>query len=210
MSSKNQTLKQKAYISIYDLLINNVIKPNEIFNLNDIERFIDMGRAPIRDALNELSNENILKILPRYGYQVVSINSDDLNEMINFREVLECGFLSNNWNLFIKNKKIVEDLKYEHIVIKNNIDFIEEWENNMKFHKTILGISNNLHAISYLENTMKKMLRFFVQNYSERWEELNNRVYTDDHEIIIQAIINEDKNKAIEHLSYDIKGFKRG
>ncbi|NLD17542.1 MAG: GntR family transcriptional regulator [Tissierellia bacterium] len=206
---KNKTLKEKAYISIYNLLINNVVGPNEIFNLSDIERHIDIGRGPIRDALNELCNENILKVLPRYGYQVVPIDSKELIEMINFREIIECESLSRNWNLLMNNKEIVEVLKYDHIIVKNNIDFFEEWDNNVRFHKTILSISNNRHIINYLDDTMKKMLRFFVQNYSERWEELNKNVYTNDHEIILQAILDENKEKAIKHLSYDIKGFKR-
>lgn len=209
MKPRIQTLKEKAYINIYDLLINNVIKPNEIFNLSDIESHIDMGRSPIRDALNELSKEDILKILPRYGYQVVVIEDKDLHDMINFRDVLECGFLNKNWDLIANKKEIIEELKYDHIEIKTSLDFFEEWNKNIAFHKTLLGISNNLQAIKHLEYTMKKMLRFFVQSYSERWEQLNKRVYTDDHEIIIQSIVDGDKHRAIKHLSEDIVGFKR-
>ena len=77
LKTMKPTLKQNAYIKIYDLVTDNTIKPGDIINLSDLEKYLKISRAPIRDALIELCNENVFKSIPRYGYELITLRQED-------------------------------------------------------------------------------------------------------------------------------------
>ena len=207
--TKKKSLKQDAYIKIYDLVTDNTIKPGDIINLSDLEKYLKISRAPIRDALIELCNENVFKSIPRYGYELITLRQEDLVEMLNYRLVLECGFLEKNWKEVANSDHAILNKLLEHTREFSNTNAVSEWQNNSVFHIGLFKLHNNSHALLSLEHTMKKMTRFFIQNYWEKWEEITKKTFSSDHENIIYAIKENDKLRALKHLNSDIGGFKR-
>ncbi|UTC75523.1 GntR family transcriptional regulator [Treponema sp. OMZ 792] len=203
------SLKQDAYIKIYDLVTDNTIKPGDIINLSDLEKYLKISRAPIRDALIELCNENVFKSIPRYGYELIKLRQEDLVEMLNYRLVLECGFLEKNWKEVASCDHETLNYLLEHTRKLSNTNAVSEWQNNSIFHIGLFKLHNNSHALLSLEHTMKKMTRFFIQNYWEKWEEITKKTFSSHHENIIYAIKDKDKAKALKYLNEDIGGFKR-
>ncbi len=209
MTHKKTSLKEESYIKIYDLVTKNTIKPGDVINLSDLEKYLKISRAPIRDALIELCNEHVFKGLPRYGYELIKLKQKDLTEMLNYRLVLECGFLEKNWKDVVNSKPEVLDYLLEHTKELSNTSAISEWQNNLTFHIGLFKLHNNSHALISLEQTMKRMTRFFIQNYWEGWEEISKEVLSEQHENIIYAIKDKNKAKALKCLHNDIGGFKR-
>lgn len=209
LTTKKTSLKQDAYIKIYSLVTENTIKPGDIINLSDLEAYLKISRAPIRDALIELCSENVFKSIPRYGYELITLRQDDLVEMLNYRLVLECGFLEKNWKEVASCDHDILNYLLEHTRKLSNTDAVSEWQNNSIFHIGLFKLHNNSHALNSLEHTMKKLTRFFIQNYWEKWNEITKNTFSSHHENIIYAIKENDKAKALKYLSADIGGFKR-
>ncbi|UTY32999.1 GntR family transcriptional regulator [Treponema putidum] len=209
LTTKKKSLKQDAYIKIYDLVTDNTIKSGDIINLSDLEKYLKISRAPIRDALIELCSENVFKSIPRYGYELITLKQEDLTEMLNYRLVLECGFLEKNWKEVANCDPSILDNLLEHTRKLSNTNAVSEWQNNSVFHIGLFKLHNNSHALLSLERTMKKMTRFFIQNYWGKWEEIPKKAFSSHHESIIYAIKENNKVKALKHLNSDIGGFKR-
>lgn len=209
--SQSKMLNKKAYNDIYNLIINDRIEFDGIFTLGQFEKILGINRAPIRDALIELCNEGVFESLPRYGYRLVKLENNALTEMLNFRLVLECGFLDKNWERISK----LDSSEYDFLLRKSNIvypDTISEWEYNMSFHVGLFRLHENIHAKTVLEDTMKKMLRFFVQNYRHYWKDwksFSKEFFNSHHDNVIHHIKNNNRLEAIEELSKDIGEFKR-
>ncbi len=86
------------------------------------------SRAPVREALFKLCNENILRSIPRTGYQIIQLNMKDINDAIRTRVILEIG----------RVKKLLSN------VTPDIIQQLEEWwKNNTDFHVRISSCAGN-------------------------------------------------------------------
>ena len=68
-------------------------KPNQIINEQELVQKFGCSKTPIREALVTLCNEGILRSFPRFGYQVVSVSREEAQNILDFRLVLEGGYL---------------------------------------------------------------------------------------------------------------------
>ena len=82
-------LKEKAYNSIKKKIFSFALKPGEIFFETEISRKLGASRTPVREALNILEQEGLIKKLPNRGYSVVNITASEIEELYELREALE-------------------------------------------------------------------------------------------------------------------------
>ena len=52
-----------------------------------------MSKSPVREALIELCKDNVLKSIPRVGYQVVPVTLKEILDLLEFRIDVETGNL---------------------------------------------------------------------------------------------------------------------
>ena len=82
---------------VYQAILNGIFtdeyKPNQIINEQELVQKFGCSKTPIREALVTLCNEGILRSFPRFGYQVVSVSREEAQNILDFRLVLEGGYL---------------------------------------------------------------------------------------------------------------------
>ena len=101
------SLKAQIHAQLLKSIVTGEFHPGDVLNEKDlIERF-GVSKSPIREALIELCNEKVLRSIPRYGYEVIRITRDEVNEILEFRILLECGYLERIWDSIT-----AEDLEY--------------------------------------------------------------------------------------------------
>ena len=98
MEEKN--LKNLIYQGIYQDVANGILKPNEIISENKIAEKYGVSKSPVRDAMVELCKDEILKSIPRMGYQVIPVNLKDILNIIDFRVDIEISGLRRYGNHF--------------------------------------------------------------------------------------------------------------
>lgn len=82
-------LKTFAYTSIKEKLLHCDYEPGSVLNETALCEELKISRTPIREALNRLSQENLIQILPKKGILVSSITITDVREMYQARKLLE-------------------------------------------------------------------------------------------------------------------------
>jgi DNA-binding GntR family transcriptional regulator len=72
--SKPETLTTKAYRQLEEMIVTLQLPPGEVLSEQSLAEQLGIGRTPIREALQRLSQEGLILILPRKGILVSDAN----------------------------------------------------------------------------------------------------------------------------------------
>jgi DNA-binding GntR family transcriptional regulator len=82
-------LRGEVYKILRTAITNGVIEPGTRLKEVDLGEELAVSRTPIREALNQLSKEGLVKIIPRKGAFVVRWTKQEALEVLILREALE-------------------------------------------------------------------------------------------------------------------------
>lgn len=82
-------LSEKAYQLIKHRIVTLQLPPLTLLSEREMMRDLNLGRTPIREALQRLANEGLVKIVPRRGIFVSEISITDLQNILEVRIKLE-------------------------------------------------------------------------------------------------------------------------
>lgn len=80
---------QRAYELIREQITTLELEPGSIINEQALAADLDMGAAPVREALKLLAHENLVIITPHHGLHVAHVNVPDLEQISEMRLALE-------------------------------------------------------------------------------------------------------------------------
>lgn len=83
------SLAEQAYRHLEEQLVTLVLAPGELVGEKDLVESAGIGRTPVREAIQRLSAEGLLQVLPRRGLMVTPLRRSDLIQIIEARRVLE-------------------------------------------------------------------------------------------------------------------------
>jgi len=82
-------LAEQAYRLLEEQLVTLKLAPGELIVEKDLMDKAGIGRTPVREAIQKLSAEGLLQVLPRKGLMVTPLRRSDLTRIIEARRVLE-------------------------------------------------------------------------------------------------------------------------
>ena len=80
--------KNKAYEMIKAAIFDFKILPNQALEEKSLTEWLNISRTPLREALSALEKEGFVRIIPHKGTFVSEITIDEVNEVLDVREVL--------------------------------------------------------------------------------------------------------------------------
>lgn len=86
---KQIPLSQQAYESIKQKIVSLALAPGAVIDEASLREELNLGRTPIREALQRLAQEKLVLIVPRRGMFVSEIGITDLQQLFEMRLVLE-------------------------------------------------------------------------------------------------------------------------
>lgn len=88
-SNETGSLAEQAYRLLEEQLVTLKLAPGELIAEKDLMDKAGIGRTPVREAIQRLSAEGLLQVLPRKGLMVTPLRRSDLIRIIEARRVLE-------------------------------------------------------------------------------------------------------------------------
>ncbi len=88
-SPENGSLAEQAYRLLEAQLVTLKLAPGELVAEKDLMDRAGIGRTPVREAIQRLSTQGLLQVLPRKGLMVTPLRRSDLGQIIEARRVLE-------------------------------------------------------------------------------------------------------------------------
>lgn len=85
----NDSLAEQAYRLLEEQLVTLRLPPGELITEKNLMDKAGIGRTPVREAIQRLSAEGLLQVIPRKGLMVTPLRRSDLRQIIEARRVLE-------------------------------------------------------------------------------------------------------------------------
>ena len=197
--STPQNLTALAYESIKRHILEGNLSHDVRLTEETLSRQLGISKSPIREALNSLQNEGLIRIEPRRGAYLRRFCIKEVEDLYNLRETLEVYAVS-----VVKiTPQLIEELKasIEHTkkYLKSH-DKIHHIEEDTRFHTTIAKATDNQELCRVLENIQNQLWLLRCQTY-----DLSSNAAPRTHAAILQALKLGDRKKAQiamrEHIS---------
>jgi len=193
-----ENLTRQAYRSIRDeILLGKLNSGRRLTEDYFAERF-EISKSPVREALNRLEAEGLVKIVPRRGAFVVDFSVQDVKEIYELRELLENAVVRG---LKIK-PKITSELRKilgraKECIRKNDkLNYISA---DAAFHTILSKASENSRLSAILESMHNQLLILRHRTF-----ELSGRTSVVEHGQILDALIQGKQRLAarlmVEHI----------
>jgi DNA-binding GntR family transcriptional regulator len=206
-----RSLKDKYYQIILDRIIHCTYTSNDIINIQSLVAEFEVSKTPIREALLELCDEGLLKSIPKFGYEVVSFEEDQIRQVLDFRVLLEKGAMETHWDM-LTEKSAIDKLNAKIDAsddLRKDASPMERWEHTARFHLQLAACYEN----EYMAKELSKALRLLGIDYARSiWFSSNpiDEYYGEDcHRDIVMEIERNDKPAAIRALLKDIENYRQ-
>lgn len=83
------SLEEKVYLSLEEQIISQKLRPGEAVTEMKLSRELGVSRTPVREALQRLDREGLIKLIPNKGAVVLGISEKDLIDIYKIRMRLE-------------------------------------------------------------------------------------------------------------------------
>lgn len=202
------SIKDQVYEGILNDILDGVYDVNSVIKEKDMIEKYHVSKTPVREALVQLCGDNILRNIPRFGYQLVAITPQNIIDVIEFRKIIETGAL-NSCFYKLKHEEIMElkELTEQTTKIEKIHNQKIHWRWNMDFHKKLCSFCRNSYLQEALENSLRVCTVISNQYYTSVWSK-QRTTGVDNHEKIIAAIEEQNIDEAITALIADIDEMK--
>lgn len=190
------TLSEKTYSILKDSIIKLELEPGALITVEEISEQLGVSRTPIRTALNSLTNEGLIEVVPGKGTFVKDLTKKEAADLFSLRELLESYSIS----LATKLRTDEDIKKIEHLLHKMKLSYSDNYKNkeefltyDSEFHYAIVRISNN----SYLEKHLTQLLDNSRRYLNASTVNMIINMAIDEHKELIEQIKNQDVEKAV-------------
>ena len=213
---ERHSLKTQIIDTIWELILKGEIKPNEPLREMHLAKQLNISRTPLREALQKLEWENIVKSEPGKGFRLSGFSVQEVKEIYPLRAKLESFALElsgipsekNIQKLIQLNNKMLAATTPESI-----IELDEQWHNlliaNCKNGK-LLDIIHMLHKQSkryeYAYMNMKNRVEVSIDQHKQIINYLQEgnitkaaKLFAENNAVGINTLVNwlESKNNKI-------------
>jgi DNA-binding GntR family transcriptional regulator len=195
---------KRAYKLIRERITTLELEPGSVINEQALAEGLDMGVAPVREALKLLAHENLVIITPRHGLYVADVNVPDLEQLSEMRLALEglCARLAAQ-RATADEILILETLRQEQASTPAE-DRRRLFDIDHKFHQAIAQAAHNRYLADSLE-------RLFGQSQRLWYLALPKLGFlpgaVEKHLDLVQAIENGDGNEAEQIMRGHVQEF---
>ena len=199
-----------AYKHISDELLNGQLTPGQKISEPALAKKLGISRTPVREAIQRLQNEGLLKQVPSSGTYVAQTNRVPLIETYEIRLALETMAVRKvakriRPKELPKLKKCCDQMKsIINTMQKKKVDDIEGdllvkfLAADMDFHLNIMKIAGNRTALKLITDAH---MRNRIFGFLCRYRDLDHAKQTlNVHSSILKAIADQDPDKAYKLL----------
>jgi len=154
--------KHIIYKKIRADIITGRKKPGERLSIDILKKEFGTSVTPVRDALQMLSQEDLVTIKPRSGYYIALVSLKELNDMLELRQILELAAVERAAEKI--NKEQITTLKKVHAGFTDDADetYSRYTEENKNFHCQVAKASGNDELARQIGHIHDRLARFMI------------------------------------------------
>ena len=141
---EDRRLSTDVYAVILRAIHNRQLRPGDRIIETEIATHLGVSRSPVREAFAQLTNQGLLRHVPRRGSYVATLEEEDISNLRDCRQLIE-GFaarsLAQRQSPEVMEK--LESLIGQMIDSANKRNWIQTVYINSQFHETVVEASGN-------------------------------------------------------------------
>jgi DNA-binding GntR family transcriptional regulator len=175
-------------------LLSQEVEPGTKLREEDLADQLGVSRTPVREAINKLEREGLVEIIPRYGTFVANISSEDVEEIYQMREALECLAMRLALPRFSKNKlfELARIHKECRLPLEKG-DFDPFIKVDTTFHHLLVKLSKNKRLMRLMGNLNNQIRLGRLESFSVPGRAKKS---LEEHQRIIQAMLEGNTEEA--------------
>jgi DNA-binding GntR family transcriptional regulator len=197
---------EEAYARLLERIVSLDMPPGSVVNEARLREELKIGRTPIREALQRLARENLVRSIPHRGTFVTDVNITDLARITEVRVVLEghAARLAAE-KLTASDREAltesVELLRRRPLVDQRDLMHLDQ-----RIHRAIYRSAHNPFLEATLERYFNLSLRLW---YLVLDRQVGLREAVDEHIDLLQAVLAGDGELAETIMRKHVIGFER-
>ena len=197
---------EAAYLRIRDRIVCLDMAPGSVVHESRLREELEIGRTPIREALQRLALENLVKSVPHRGTFVTDVNITDLARITEVRVVLEAHAARLAAERIAGADRLaIQDLL---AVLEGGgaTDQRELMRLDQQIHRQIYRAARN----SFLESTLERYLNLSLRLwYLVVDQEVRLREAVAEHVALLRAVLAGEGSRAEDSMRRHVMGFER-
>lgn len=187
--------KTAVYEKIKEGIISGALAPGLPINENDFARELDVSKTPVREALRQLEREGLVENIPGRGSGVAHITFQDIREIFEVREIMECGAAKRA--ALMRDEEEVKAKKKELETYSKNWDEAKElnWGPVEDIHLFVIKSLDNQKLVDTYLGLLDHIKRI-RQHFGGRFTRQRFNKMVAEHLEILDAIIEGNGERA--------------
>jgi len=199
------SLTEQAYRALEEQIVTLKLAPGAVISEAVLSKRLKIGRTPIREALQRLARENLVRSIPHRGTFVTDVNITDLARITEVRVVLESHAASLAAERLSVNDRESLTMLLEVLEEGPALDQRELMRLDQQIHRQIYRAARNSFLEATLEQYFNLSLRLW---YLVLDREVGLREAIREHIELLQAILGGDGARAEETMRRHVTGFE--
>jgi DNA-binding GntR family transcriptional regulator len=196
----------EAYARLLERIVSLAMPPGSVVNEARLREELKIGRTPIREALQRLARENLVRSIPHRGTFVTDVNITDLARITEVRVVLEAHAARLAAEKHTRADReamaeLLELLRRGRVTDQRDLMHLDQ-----KIHRLVYRAAHNPFLESTLERYFNLSLRLW---YLVLDRQVGLRQAVDEHVDILQAVLAGDGELAETTMRKHVIGFER-
>jgi DNA-binding GntR family transcriptional regulator len=202
---RSLSLEEKVYLKLKEAILDCVLPSGAPLIETQQAEKLGVSRTPIRKALARLEDEGFVTAAPTKGYEVTTASLQDIEEIYQLREILECHIVRETAKQFSPEE--LDEMEAALVTADKaleNEDYGGFLESNRTFHHALDRKYGNKRISDLLDNLDEHVYRHLMAEFKAQGTTLLSAAAIRDHKIILDAIRDGDAESAAslmrEHL----------
>ncbi|HEY0829616.1 MAG TPA: GntR family transcriptional regulator [Candidatus Dormibacteraeota bacterium] len=196
---------EEAYQRILERIVSLEMPPGSVVNEARLREDLKIGRTPIREALQRLARENLVRSIPHRGTFVTDVNITDLARITEVRVVLE----SHAARLAAEKLGAGDRDSIQELLVLVRRGYVTGQRDLMhldqRIHRTVYRAARNPFLEATLERYFNLSLRLW---YLVLDREVRLREAVDEHIKLLEAVLAGDGDRAEDIMRRHVTGFE--
>jgi DNA-binding GntR family transcriptional regulator len=203
-SARSQS--EEAYLRIRERIVSLDMPPGSVVNESRLREQLKIGRTPIREALQRLARENLVRSIPHRGTFVTDVNITDLARITEVRVVLESHAACLAAERLTSADRDSFAQLLERLEERPSLDQRQLMRLDQQIHREIYRAARNPFLESTLERYFNLSLRLW---YLVLDRQVGLREAVEEHVELLRAILAGDGPGADASMRRHVTGFER-
>lgn len=206
-------LSERAYRELRKAIVRCEFEPGARLRVEELSRRFDVSSSPLREALNRLSEQGLVRTLENRGFRVAPLTAEGVGDLARVRLLIECEALrdsmlhgDDNWEASVVACAHALALA-ERRLGNEPRQLNDDWSaRHRAFHLSLYGACTSPMLMDLVDVLFDKAERYRRWSAQHRQQPRNK---IEEHQALVAAVLARKSDKAVDLLRKHIARTER-